>query len=143
MLLCLIGGGFRLALRTIKPTQQNAFQPKLRRMAAVAFCCSVRRSSPVGHLGMSGACSLMRWLRWVEVSPKRFSLPSLLTHSDRCTCPFGQMAKFAFLCFCSTGETGRPGHEATWECSEATRRRRPDGYSAEVGRAVCPRGFLL
>ena len=49
----------------------------------------------------AGACSLLRWLRWVEVSPKRFSLPSLLTHSDRCTCPFGQMAKFCVILFCS------------------------------------------
>ncbi len=49
----------------------------------------------------AGACSLLRWLRWVEVSPKRFSLPSLLTHSDRCTCPFGQMTKFCVIPFCS------------------------------------------
>ena len=61
-------------------------------------CSAAHRT---GIWACQGHDPLFLWLRWVEVSPKRFSLPSLLTHSDRCTCPFGQMAKFCLILFCS------------------------------------------
>ena len=74
--------------------QTKVFQSQVKMVAGLLFCVVMtgRRRSGMGtRRGMQP----FLWLRWVEVSPKRFSLPSLLTHSDRCTCPFGQMAKFA------------------------------------------------
>ena len=59
-------------------------------------CSAAHRT---GIWAYQGHDPLFLWLRWVEVSPKRFSLPSLLTHSDRCTCPFGQTTKFCVPLF--------------------------------------------
>ena len=80
--------------------RESSFELQVKMVAGLLFCVVMtgRRRSGMGtRRGMQP----FLWLRWVEVSPKRFSLPSLLTHSDRCTCPFGQMAKFCLILFCS------------------------------------------
>ena len=83
----------------------DCFQTKVFRIAPESNGSALGCACVAAHRTCIWACQghdpLFLWLRWVEVSPKRFSLPSLLTHSDRCTCPFGQMAKFCLILFCS------------------------------------------
>ena len=94
-------GRFSASTTYNKTNATKRFSANVSTMVAGLLFCVVMTGRRRSGMGTRRGMQPFLWLRWVEVSPKRFSLPSLLTHSDRCTCPFGQMAKFCLILLCS------------------------------------------